>query len=249
MKRIKLWQIFIIALVTVILAAITGFVIWGNNPSPAYPEALTALESDTSVLVEQGQWLVFKPQTNDPSSGFIFYPGGHVQPQAYAPAARAIAEKGYLVVIAPMPVNLAVFAPNVADDIIAAYPEIECWVIGGHSLGGAMAARYASRNPENIRGLILWASYPASSDDLSSSDIAVASIYGSEDGLSDVDTVLGSRQLLPPDTTWVLIEGGNHAGFGYYGPQSGDNPRSITLEAQQDQIVTATLELLDKACE
>lgn len=249
MKRIRLWQLAIIALVVLLFTATAGFVIWGNNPLPAYNEALSALESDESVLVQQEPWLVFKPGESNPTTGFIFYPGGRVQPRAYAPAARALAEEGYLVVIPPMPLNLAIFAPEVADEIIATYPEIECWVIGGHSLGGAMAARFAYRNPQSVQGLVLWAAYPAESDDLSTSDLAVASIYASEDGVADVDTVLASKPLLPPSTSWVLIEGGNHAGFGYYGPQSGDGARTITLEEQQEQIVAGTVELLDKACD
>lgn len=249
MKRIRLWQLAIFALVAVLIAATAGFVIWGNNPSPASPEAFSAMESDESVSVEQEPWLVFKPGESNPTTGFIFYPGGRVQPQAYAPAARAIAEQGYLVVIPPMPLNLAIFAPDVADEIMAAFPEIDCWVLGGHSLGGAMAARFAYRKPQSVQGLVLWAAYPAASDDLSTSDLAVVSIHASEDGLADVDTVLASQPLLPPSTSWVLIEGGNHAGFGYYGPQSGDKSRSITLEEQQEQIIAGTVDLLANTCD
>jgi len=209
---------------------------------------MPALEDDSLVVVDDDPWLVFEPQSTDPTIGFIFYPGGRVPPEAYAPSARAIAEAGFLVVIPPMPLNLAVFAPEVANQIIAAYPEIDCWVIGGHSLGGAMAARFAYRHPHTVQGLVLWADYPAESDDLSSSDLAVVSIYASEDGLADVDTVLASQSLLPANTNWVLIEGGNHSGFGWYGAQSGDNPRTISLEAQQEQVITATIDLLTAAC-
>jgi len=249
MKRIRFWQLAIIALVVVLIMATAGFVIWGSNPLPAHPEAYFSIESNDSISVEQEPWLVFKPGKSIPTTGFIFYPGGRVQPLAYAPAARAIAEEGYLVVIPSMPLNLAIFASDVADEITATFPEIDCWIIGGHSLGGAMAARFANRNPHTVQGLVLWAAYPAESDDLSSNNLEVASIYASKDGVADVDTVLASQPLLPASTSWVLIEGGNHAGFGYYGPQSGDGTRTISLEEQQEQIITGTVELLDKTCD
>ena len=248
MKRLKLWQIILITIVGLLLVGMAAFVIWAGNPLPADPQALSALESDPLVAVETDPWLVFRPASSDPSAGFIFYPGGRVQPAAYAPAARAIAEAGYLVVVPPMPLNLAFFAPGIAGQVIAAYPEIDCWVVGGQSLGGVMAARFALRNPQAVQGLALWAAYPAGSDDLSSSDLAVASIYASQDGLADEETVLASQSLLPADTTWVRIAGGNHAGFGSYGPQPGDNPRTISLQAQQEQVINATLDLLAAAC-
>jgi dienelactone hydrolase len=208
------------------------------------PEALAALESDAQVHVETDPWLVFRPVTQDPTTGLILYPGGRVDPRAYAPTARALAEEGYLVVIVPMPLNLAFFAPGRAADVMTAFPGVEDWAIGGHSLGGAMAANFAYGNPETAQGLVLWASYPAGSDDLSGRDLAVSSIYGTRDGLATGDEIGASRSLLPPDTQWTAIEGGNHAQFGWYGPQSGDNEATISREEQQAQIVAATLQLL-----
>ena len=97
------------------------------------PEALAALQSDSQVKVTTDPWLVFQPTQSTPTTGLIIYPGGRVDPRAYAPQARAIAEKGYLVVIVPMPLNLAVFGSGRASSVIQAYPDIEKWVIGGHS--------------------------------------------------------------------------------------------------------------------
>ena len=167
-----------------------------------------------------------------------------MDPRSYAPAAHALAQEGYLVVIVPMPLNLAVFAPDRAADVMAAFPEIGRWAVGGHSLGGAMAARFAYQNPEAVQGLALWAAYPASTDDLSGHPLAVTSIYGTNDGLATEDKIAASRPLLPGNTRWVAIEGGNHAQFGWYGPQSGDGAAVISREEQQREIVAATLELL-----
>jgi len=144
-----------------------------------------------------------------------------------------------------MPLNLAVLNPGAAHDVIAAYPQIQRWAVGGHSLGGAMAANFAKNNPEAVQGLVLWAAYPASSDDLSASSLSVLSIYGTLDGLATGEKINASRALLPEDTTYVPIEGGNHAQFGWYGEQSGDNTAAITRQVQQDQIIQATVALLN----
>jgi pimeloyl-ACP methyl ester carboxylesterase len=189
-------------------------------------------------------WLVFHPDDTEPATGLIFYPGGRVDARAYAPAARAIAAEGYLVVSVPMPLNLAFFNANAAADVIAAYPDIKRWAVGGHSLGGAMAAGFSHDHPEAIRGLVLWASYPAEGSDLSERDLAVVSIYGTLDGLATVDKIEASRSLLPSATRLVAIEGGNHAQFGWYGAQSGDNLATISREKQMQDTVAATVTLL-----
>ena len=233
----------LIGLISILFTA--GFVVWGETPAQPMPEALTALQSDAQVTVTSGQSLVFTPVTSQPTTGFIFYPGGRVDDRAYAPAAHQIAAQGYLVVIVPMPLNLAVFGVNAAHDVQAAYPEIRHWAIGGHSLGGAMAATFAKTHPGAVQGLALWAAYPASSDDLSQSGLHVVSISGSQDGLTTGEKIDASRPLLPADTTWVQISGGDHAQFGWYGNQAGDNPASISRSDQQAQIITATLSFLE----
>ena len=223
-----------------------GFVVWAESTSPPMPEALAALESDSAVEVTTDRWLVFAPAAEEnPEVGLILYPGGRVDVRSYAPAARHIAANGYLVVLVPMPLNLAVFAPEAANEVIAAFPEIADWAIGGHSLGGAMAARYAYAHPAEVRGLVLWAAYPDARNDLSDSDLAVISVYATLDGLATPEKVEASRSLLPSATQWVAIEGGNHAQFGWYGPQNGDNAASVSLEEQQEEIVAATLLLLE----
>ncbi len=231
-------------LVVVLLLALVGFVIWAGAAAAPMPEALAALQSDARVQVDTEPWLVFRPLAHSPNVGLILYPGGRVDPRAYAPAARALAAEGALVVIAPMPLNLAFFAPDRAAEVMAAFPEIGSWAVGGHSLGGAMAARFAFQNPQAVQGLVLWAAYPASTDDLSGYDLVATSIYGTLDGLATGDKIDASRALLPPDTAWVALEGGNHAQFGWYGAQSGDGVATLSREEQQAQIVAATQALL-----
>ena len=146
-------------------------------------EAVAALQSTPSLTVETSDWLIFKPAEQAVETGLIIYPGGRVDPISYTPAAAAIAQQGYLVVITPMPLNLAVFDANRALAVMDAYPEIRSWAIAGHSLGGAMAANFTRQNHTLIDGLILWAAYPAGSDDLSNLVIRVVSIYATLDGL------------------------------------------------------------------
>lgn len=220
-----------------------------NSRNAAQPEAVAAMESDESVQVSQVEgedWLVFRPTNQQPATGFIIYPGGFVDPVAYAPVAREIASRGFLVVIDPMPLNLAVLGLEGADDIVAAFPEISSWAIGGHSLGGAMAAEYINRNPGAVDGLALWAAYPAENTDLSGAAIEAVSLYGDADGVASVDDVLDGATRLPAGSAIVLIPGGNHTQFGRYGTglQRGDNPAAITPDEQQRYVVDNTAELL-----
>lgn len=240
MKRLR---IVLIGLLVVLVLAVGGFVIWAETPLGPMPEAIAALESNADVMVQTDPWLLFAPTGKTPTVGLIFYPGGRVDPRSYAPAARAIALQGYLVVIPPVPLNLAVFAPDIAADVIATNPSIKQWFVGGHSLGGAMAASFAYNNPESVDGLVLWASYPASPSDFSQRpDFPVLSAYGSADmGLEGIEA---SRALLSSTTDWVEIAGGNHAQCGWYGTQPGDNPATISREDQQAQLIAATVDFL-----
>ncbi len=232
-----------LALVALGILLVVGLV-WLNDLADPSAEAAAALTSDAAVSVSTEGALEFQP-AEPTTTGFILYPGGRVAPEAYAPLARAIAEAGYLTVITPMPFGLAVLSPDAASGVIADHPEIEHWVVGGHSLGGAMAAQYAAGHQDLVDGLVLWAAYPADGTDLSGTDLAVASISASEDGLASPEEIAASAARLPADTTFVEIEGGNHAGFGSYGAQGGDGEATISAADQHAQTVAATLAVLE----
>lgn len=243
MTRVKRWWWLLLLLPVVAVAA---FLIWASTGPGPMPEALAALQSDEQVEVQTKPWLIFGPAGAHPATGLILYPGGRVDPRAYAPTARAIAREGFLAVIVPMPLDFAFLAPDRALEVMNAFPQVQNWAVGGHSLGGAMSARMVYENPEAAQGLVLWAAYPAATDDLSKRDLAVTSVYGTRDGLTTGDEIAASRPLLPADTEWVPIEGGNHAQFGWYGSQSGDNEATISRADQQEQILAATLRLLKR---
>jgi len=246
MKNWKTWQkILLIASILLALMLCGAAAVWGvGGSSPAEPAVEPYLQSSETVKVDDGRWLSFAPAGESPAVGFIFYPGGKVDYLAYAPAMHRIAEAGYLVVDVPMPFDLAVIAPNKAERVIAAYPEIETWVIGGHSLGGAMAARFAYEHPGLVDGLALWAAYPADDNSLAESGLAVLSLYGTRDGVAPFRRIERRFDLLPADTLYVALEGANHAQFGYYGPQNRDEAAAISRQEQQDLIVAEMLSFL-----
>jgi len=238
----------LIALVVVfgMLAVLAGAALaWALTPLPADSEARGALRSDEVVAVSRtDSGYEFRTADETPTVGLIFYPGGRVEAEAYAPLAREVAELGYLVTIVEMRLDLAVLSPDRADEVIAGHPEVVTWTIGGHSLGGAMAARYADMNPDTIRGLVLLASYPPKSTDLRDQEIRVTSVFGSSDGVLDPEDFEDATDRLPADTNYIRLEGGNHAQFGSYGPQSGDNPARMSAEDQRWHAVNAIAETL-----
>ena len=164
------------------------------------------------------------------TTGFIFYPGGKVEYTAYIPLMHELSERGIFCVIVEMPFNLAVFDVNAADGIQKKYPMIEDWYIGGHSLGGAMAASYLSDHKREFEGLVLLAAY--SSEDLSDSELDVLSIFGSNDRVMDRQKYKKNKSNLPSDFVEVVIDGGNHAYFGMYGRQDGDGKATVSNEEQ-----------------
>ena len=172
--------------------------------------------------------LVWAPE--DAEAGLIFYPGGKVDHAAYAPLMEALADRGILCVVMEMPFHLAVLDMDAAAGIQSQHPEVERWYIGGHSLGGSMAAAYLEQCEENYEGLILLASY--STADLRESGLDVLSIYGSEDGVMNRENYEEYRRNLPENFRELVIDGGCHAGFGLYGAQEGDGDPAITAEEQ-----------------
>jgi pimeloyl-ACP methyl ester carboxylesterase len=238
----KRWWVLMLGLPVLLVgwAALRSF----TGPE-VMPDALRELEAGTGTADHDNDWIVFAPDGDDPVTGLVFYPGARIDAHAYAPLAAQIAANGFLVVIPRMPFKLALLAPGRAASVMENFSEVKQWVVGGHSLGGVAAVRFAARNPERVAGLVLWAAYPASSDDLSASDLAVTSIYATRDGLTSLDQIESSRPLLPPDAIWIAIDGGNHSQFGWYGLQAGDMVASIGREEQAVQIVEATLSLLE----
>ncbi len=185
--------------------------------------------------------VVFTPES--PTAGLIFYPGGKVEHTAYEPLMRACADKGILCVLLKMPFNLAVFDIDAANGIKEKYSEIDSWYIGGHSLGGSMAASYLSENTSDFDGLVLLGSY--STADLSQTNLEVLSVYGSEDKVLNAEKYERNFANLPEDFTEIVIDGGCHAYFGTYGTQDGDGTPTISNKEQIAITSNAIAELVE----
>jgi len=223
--------------------AVVGF-LWWARPQPLLPEAVAALSSTSAARYEGGPdgRLTWTPTAAEPTIGLVLYTGGKVPPAAYAPAARAIAEQGYLVAIVPAPFNLAILDADAADRVIEDHPEIASWAVGGHSLGGATASLFIDGHPGVVDGLALWASY--SSADISTDDLHVLSVYGSLDAGVASYTDPANLAKLGSDVTVDVIDGGNHEQMGWYTGQPNDPPATISRQEQQDRVVAATVALL-----
>ena len=241
----KIIKYAFIGILTVIIIGVLGVLIWSKTGTyPARMVAATALESTGSVTITQDRWIVFEP-SQETDTGLIFYPGGLVEPTAYAPILHKIAEKGVLVIITPMPLNLAILNTGAANAVIEAYPQISNWILAGHSLGGASAAIFAENNPGTIDAIVFWDSYPPDSADLSDNNISAVSIYGTTNNFPNTENFNVKKHLLPLDARFIAIEGASHAQFGDYGPQKGDVVASISLAEQHERVAEIMLDFIN----
>lgn len=242
MKRKKLFKIITLIVAVVVIIAGSNWLFSSYKPTD---EAVAVFNSNTNVEVSKDKYITFTPRGKVPDTALIFYPGGKVAPEAYAPLCSKIAARGYMVVIAPMPLNLAVLSPDKAQDIIKTYTNIKNWAIGGHSLGGVMAASFAKKHSDEVKALALFASYPQNKDNISNTNLKVLSVWGSEDGCADISKIKAAENIVPKDSVFKEIPGGNHAQFGSYGFQKGDNEAKIPSLDQQSLAVQYTVNLLN----
>jgi hypothetical protein len=233
--------------VAVVLLAVVALLaagwLWYTQPQPLLPEASASLASNSAVAFSEVDGrLEWAPADGAYDTGLVVYPGGKVPAAAYGPLARSIAAEGYLVVITPMPFNLAVFGIGAADAVIAAHPEVAAWAMAGHSLGGSMAAQYVADHRDAVAGLAFWASYPAT--DLSGLDLRVVSVYGTLDAGAPRMSGPEARASVPADAVFVPIPGGNHEQMGWYTGQPNDPPATLERAEQQRLVVEATVGML-----
>jgi Alpha/beta hydrolase family len=208
-----------------ILALISGlvFVTWSLIPlNPTEFELGEILKNDKLVIQDKKDYIVVKSKNNVAKAGFIFYPGAKIDSRAYLYKLSSLAlQDNFAVYITKPFLHYAFTDSNAAKKIVEENTEIKGWVIGGHSLGGAMACSYI-KNQNEIKYLVLIGSY--CSDNIGDSDKKVLSLVGSEDGLATAAKIEKYKNNLPKDTRFVTIAGMNHAQAGNYGDQLGDNP-------------------------
>ena len=233
MKRAK-GRVVLTGIGLLLLVLVLALILFVSRYYRAGDRALQALSSDT-VQVERTDygWLFDGPGED---AAMIFYPGAKVEETAYAPLLHSLADQGLDVCLVKMPLRLAVLDMNAADGVIARY-DYEHWFIGGHSLGGAIAAIYAASH--ELDGVILLAAYPTRAV-----DEPVLLLYGSEDGVIDREKLAAAGQYGAVEEQ--VLDGGNHAQFGNYGAQKGDDPAAISVEEQQDLTCAAIIAWLEE---
>lgn len=235
----------IIILVSVLLAVALMFGALAIYAADYYRADTVAIDSfrterDPEPIYHKG-YISVEPE--GAKRGIILYPGGKVDPVAYVGLVQALGSYGIFAAVVDMPFNLAFFGSNAASGIMREHPEIQKWYVGGHSLGGTVAAGYAKRNDDKVDGLILLGSY--ANTDLTETDLKVFIAYGSEDEVIGMETYEKKMKNLPEGYTKLVIEGGNHAGFGMYGIQDGDGEATI-IAAEQIRLVANLIDSFTK---
>lgn len=222
----------------ILLALILGCGIYAEDYYRAEADVQEVL-ADVAVEITDDM-VVFQPERAE--AGLIFYPGGKVEFTAYAPLMAKLAEEDILCVLLKMPLNLAVLDVNAAAGIPEQFPEVQCWYLAGHSLGGSMAASFAGKHADAYEGLILLAAY--STEDLTESGLEVCSLYGDRDGVLNLEKYQKYRSNLPEGTLELVLKGGNHSDFGSYGHQEGDGESSLEDGVQLAWAAEAVLDMI-----
>lgn len=230
-----------------LLVILATSIYWYLRPYQPDSEALAAMQSTGDVKVsEDDQLLYFEPESPVQPS-IIYYPGGLVKPASYAAYASELAQAGHRVYIVKMPLNLAIFGSDRAEAIITAKHPDETFLVGGHSLGGVMAARFAAAHSAELAGVFFLASYPDAKGSLISANLPVISMVGSMDGAVNMDSLTAAKAYLPSTTEYHTLQGGNHSQFGSYGLQKGDHPAEITSEQQREETISLLLNWIKSA--
>lgn len=226
-------------LIFILCALILLSAVWFAYTSVYYradQDALTAMRSDSSVTVSSEDYGYFFDGPGA-ENALIFYPGGKVEELAYAPLSRRLSEEGMDVFLLKVPFRLAILNIDQADEVIHSY-DYEHWYIGGHSLGGVCSGYYARSRSDILDGIVFLASYPAKP---LPKDLKTVMIRGSMDRVLNIEKYEQNRDNAGEDCTEYVIEGGNHAQFGSYGPQSGDGEASVSEQQQTEETVQQIL--------
>lgn len=237
-------KITFLAVAALLVIAVIAFFVWCfTGRMEAEPKPLAQVREDAAVtLTEHDDAWVLAPAGDAGDSGLVFLPGAKVDPLAYAATFHSLARSGTTVVIAKVPLRLAIFETRTLDGFSSLAPDATQWAVGGHSLGGVRACQYAAESPDI--DLVLLASYCA--DDLSAASLSALSVAGSEDGLSTPDKITAARHLLPSSADMVTVAGANHAAFGAYGPQAGDGTATIPPAQSRVEIDEALTSFFDR---
>ena len=237
-KKIKI----VLCIILAILILSIGFAVYYVNDYYHAESSITHyLKGNENVTVEKinNGYYVDGPGNN---SALIFYPGAKVEYTAYIPLLMNISNNGVDCFLVEMPFNIAFFGKDRADDIINndSY-HYSNWYLSGHSLGGIVASDYTSDHTNQLKGLILVASYP--NKNITTPTLLV---YGSNDNLLNKKSLEESKSYIKGELNETIINGANHAQFGFYGQQDKDGIASISQDEQINKTVTSILEFINR---
>lgn len=230
-----------------VLVATCALLLWLLNPSDVREQALAAVNDDAAVALSYHDGYVsLAPANGAVREAVVFYPGGHAAARAYVPRwAPIVAATGTMVLIPDVPLGLAFLDSAAADPIMADWPQVDRWWLGGHSLGGVAATDHLAAHPElDVEGLVLWAAFPDRDADLAGLDLDVLAVTGSRDEIVATQEVRASLDRLPPGTRTVEIDGMEHSQFGAYDSFFGDGDPAISDERAQSLLASETADFL-----
>lgn len=237
----KIFKIMFILIIVLALVAGGGYLYLSENTYKAMPLTYKTMAQE-NVIVDDGLIVINPPA--EPIANFVFYPGGLVENQAYVILGDLLSKQGIRVFIPEMPLNLSILSTSEFDTIYKKYKDEKKWYIGGHSLGGASASVYAAKNPGKVAGVVFLGAYPSDTSNLVKLKIPVLSMLGTFDVLVDKENYERTKTLLPADTKYFVIEGGNHSYFGYYGMQKDDMGGTISRWDQHNIVVQNIMEMI-----
>jgi hypothetical protein len=247
MGRVRIWiglngeRLFVWAFVVVFLAVV-AFLLYFGMPFHGSEASVQSVYDDDRITVERtdGGGYVMRPADANTQRGLVFYPGARVHPDAYlASLAPLVRDANTTVVVPKMALNLAVLDQGAAGHVIDRHEEIQRWYVGGHSLGGAMACRYARDNSERVSGLVLFGAYCDKS--IAQTNLRVLSVRGDADTVLDEGAYERNRENLPSTTTHSVLAGVNHTQFGSYTGQRGDQPSGTSYDVAHRRLAETTV--------
>lgn len=224
------WKQGVLVVFLALSITVGGIVVYLSLPQQGTASSVQSVKGDSRISVTSEDGVrVLSPAGANSTTGFVFYPGARVAPDAYySTLAPLVTQANVTVFIPKMPLNMALLDADAAETIRTHHPGIRTWFVGGHSLGGVAACQYANSHANDLRGLVLFASY--CNANVSDEPLAVLSITGSADTVLNRDNYRTGRTRLPPNATFREIQGLNHTQFGSYRGQRGDSPAPLSYE-------------------
>ena len=239
-KRRGFGKVALLIMIAIAVLFVLVFAYFGN-----YYHAKSDSYSFDGVKISSGDDYVLYDGVGE-NDLLVFYPGAKVEFTAYAPLLGELASRGIDCIAVRMPLNFALFNKDAFSDAKSAFGDYVHYYIGGHSMGGAMAAVYASEHTNELDGLVLLAAYPTQA---LSNDLKVLEIYGSNDKVLNRKKLTAGDRYLPSDAVVFEISGGNHAQFGDYGVQNGDGVATVLPDYQRKVTVNLIVKTFTSSSE